>query len=123
MAPAIGRFLANIRNSPIGGRSPGIMRASSAPAWSAYGGSSRAIRDIGAPLAVLLFSNHYVASRSEAQGEEGNMRGGTPRPGVPVRESASGRPVMAALDLLGRRWTLRVLREPSQGPDSSRELQ
>jgi hypothetical protein len=26
MAPAIGRFLANIRNSPIGGTSPGIMR-------------------------------------------------------------------------------------------------
>lgn len=35
----------------------------------------------------------------------------TPRPGRPVRGSHSGRPVMAALDLLGRRWTLRVLWE------------
>lgn len=29
----------------------------------------------------------------------------------PVRGSRSGRPVMALLDLLGRRWTLRVLWE------------
>jgi len=35
----------------------------------------------------------------------------TPRPGRPVRGSRSGRPLMAALDLLGRRWALRVLWE------------
>lgn len=35
----------------------------------------------------------------------------TPRPGRRVRGSATGRPLMAALDLLGRRWTLRVLWE------------
>jgi len=35
----------------------------------------------------------------------------TPRPGRPVRGSRTGRPVMALLDLLGRRWTLRVLWE------------
>ena len=34
-----------------------------------------------------------------------------PRPGRPVRGSQSGRPLMAALDLLGRRWSLRVLWE------------
>ncbi|MGW4138567.1 winged helix-turn-helix transcriptional regulator [Streptomyces mirabilis] len=34
-----------------------------------------------------------------------------PTPGRPVRGSAGGRPVMAALDLLGRRWTLRVIWE------------
>jgi len=34
-----------------------------------------------------------------------------PRPGSPVRGSHSGRPVMAALDLLGRRWALRILWE------------
>lgn len=34
-----------------------------------------------------------------------------PRPGSPVRGSRSGRPVMAALDLLGRRWALRILWE------------
>ena len=35
----------------------------------------------------------------------------TPRPGRKVRGSATGRPLMAALDLLGRRWALRVLWE------------
>ena len=34
-----------------------------------------------------------------------------PRPGVPVRGSTTGRPLMAALDLLGQRWTLRVIWE------------
>lgn len=35
----------------------------------------------------------------------------TPLPGRSVRGSATGRPVMALLDLLGRRWALRVLWE------------
>lgn len=35
----------------------------------------------------------------------------TALPGSPVRGSTTGRPVMAALDLLGRRWSLRVLWE------------
>lgn len=47
----------------------------------------------------------------------------TPRPGVPVRGSTSGRPVMAALDLLGRRWALRILWELHQSPAGFRELQ
>jgi DNA-binding HxlR family transcriptional regulator len=47
----------------------------------------------------------------------------TPRPGMPVRGSESGRPVMAALDLLGRRWTMRILCELSQSPAGFRELQ
>lgn len=34
-----------------------------------------------------------------------------PLPGGPVRGSASGRPIMALLDLLGRRWALRALWE------------
>lgn len=33
------------------------------------------------------------------------------RPGAKVRGSASGRPIMALLDLLGRRWALRILWE------------
>jgi DNA-binding HxlR family transcriptional regulator len=45
-----------------------------------------------------------------------------PRPGVPVRGSATGRPVMAALDLLGRRWVLRVVWELQQQPAGFREL-
>lgn len=34
-----------------------------------------------------------------------------PRPGKPSAKTRSGRPVMALLDLIGRRWTLRVLWE------------
>jgi DNA-binding HxlR family transcriptional regulator len=45
-------------------------------------------------------------------------------PGTPVRGSRSGRPVMALLDLLGRRWALRVLWELRDEPASTfRELQ
>jgi DNA-binding HxlR family transcriptional regulator len=51
------------------------------------------------------------------------MEARTPGPGAPVRGSESGRPVMAALDLLGRRWTLRVLWELGQAPAGFRELQ
>jgi DNA-binding HxlR family transcriptional regulator len=43
--------------------------------------------------------------------------------GRAVRGSRTGRPIMAALDLLGRRWTLRVLWELRDGsPASFREL-
>jgi len=35
----------------------------------------------------------------------------TPKTGAPVRGSRSGRPIMALLDLLGRRWALRILWE------------
>jgi DNA-binding HxlR family transcriptional regulator len=39
-----------------------------------------------------------------------------------VRGSRTGRPVMALLDLLGRRWTLRLLWELRSGPLTSRAL-
>jgi DNA-binding HxlR family transcriptional regulator len=39
-----------------------------------------------------------------------------------VRGSRTGRPIMVLLDLLGRRWTLRVLWELRDGPLSSRAL-
>jgi DNA-binding HxlR family transcriptional regulator len=45
-----------------------------------------------------------------------------PRPGRPVRGSTSGRPLMAALDLLGRRWALRILWELRDGPLGARAL-
>jgi DNA-binding HxlR family transcriptional regulator len=48
---------------------------------------------------------------------------GKVRPGVPVRGSTGGRPIMAALDLFGRRWTLRVLWELRAGPLGFRALQ
>jgi DNA-binding HxlR family transcriptional regulator len=48
----------------------------------------------------------------------------TPKAGTRVRGSQSGRPIMAILDLLGRRWALRILWELHQaGPCSFRALQ
>ncbi len=46
-----------------------------------------------------------------------------PTPGAAVRGSRSGRPVMALLDLLGRRWALRLLWELREGALSFRGLQ
>jgi len=39
-----------------------------------------------------------------------------------VRGSATGRPIMVLLDLLGRRWTLRILWELRDQPLTSRAL-
>lgn len=47
----------------------------------------------------------------------------TPRPGKPVRGSSTGRPIMAALDLLGRRWAMRIVWELRDEPATFRELQ
>jgi DNA-binding HxlR family transcriptional regulator len=46
-----------------------------------------------------------------------------PRPGRPVRGSTTGRPLMAALDLFGRRWNLRIVWELRQGAVGFRALQ
>lgn len=46
-----------------------------------------------------------------------------PRPGHPVRGSSTGRPLMAALDLFGRRWILRIVWELRDGPLGFRPLQ
>jgi DNA-binding HxlR family transcriptional regulator len=46
-----------------------------------------------------------------------------PRPGQPVRGSKTGRPLMALLDLAGRRALLRVLWELRDGPLRFRPLQ
>ncbi len=45
-----------------------------------------------------------------------------PRPGQDVRGSTTGRPLMAAMDLLGRRWALRILWELRDGPTGARAL-
>jgi len=39
-----------------------------------------------------------------------------------VRGSTTGRPLMAAMDLLGRRWALRILWELRDGPVGARQL-
>ena len=40
-----------------------------------------------------------------------------------VRGSSTGRPIMVLLDLLGRRWTLRIVWELREHPRRFRELQ
>ena len=47
----------------------------------------------------------------------------TPKPGQAVRGSRSGRPVMALIDLIGRRWVLRIIWELRDGPLTFRALQ
>ena len=47
-------------------------------------------------------------TRTTPSGRRGRA---APLPGKSVRGSRTGRPVMALLDLLGRRWTLRLLWE------------
>lgn len=47
-----------------------------------------------------------------------------PIPGTKVGSSRTGRPIIAVLNLLGRRWSLRILWELHQnGPSSFRALQ
>jgi DNA-binding HxlR family transcriptional regulator len=46
-----------------------------------------------------------------------------PKPGKPVRGSTSGKPIMALIDLMGRRWVLRILWELRAGALTFRALQ
>jgi DNA-binding HxlR family transcriptional regulator len=46
-----------------------------------------------------------------------------PKPGKPVRGSRTGRPIMALLDLLGRRWALRIIWELREETLGFRALQ
>jgi len=55
-----------------------------------------------------------TASDSESEG---------PRPGRPARGTSTGRPLLVAFDLLGRRWALRVVWELRAETLGFRELQ
>lgn len=63
-----------------------------------------------------------ASSAADAHGREERLVDG-PRPGRPARGSDSGRPIMALLDLLGRRWALRVIWELREQPLAFRALQ
>jgi DNA-binding HxlR family transcriptional regulator len=54
------------------------------------------------------------ASKNKPQG---------PRPGLPARGTQTGRPLLVAFDLLGRRWALRVLWELREDHLGFRALQ
>src|SRR6478752_6637342 len=102
MAPAIGRFLANVRKRRMGGTPGGIIDSSWAATSGAYGGFMAAMRVIGSPL-VFRKSKHTQSFRkSQRMGSVGTMARSAPRPGRPVRGSTTGRALMAAMDLLGR---------------------
>ncbi len=45
------------------------------------------------------------------------------KPGSPVRGSTTGRPIMVLLDVLGQRWTLRILWELRTARATFRDLQ
>src|ERR1700712_860651 len=96
IALVIDRFLANVRKGE-NGASSGVSRTISS--------SFRKSKSLTLTLAFLnpKTPGGCVAPR-------------TPAPGQPVRGSSTGRPVMAAMDLLGRRWAVRVLWELSDGP-------
>jgi DNA-binding HxlR family transcriptional regulator len=69
---------------------------------------------------VLETETTWAAYVSESETATGMSE--TPRPGRAVRGSTTGRPLMAALDLLGRRWALRILWELRDGPLGARAL-
>ncbi len=46
-----------------------------------------------------------------------------PTPGQPVRGSASGQPIMALLDLLGRNWSMGIIWHLNSGPNTFRGIQ
>ncbi len=46
-----------------------------------------------------------------------------PTPGMPVRGSKTGIPIMALFDLLGRTWAMGVIWQLQNGPFTFRELQ
>lgn len=46
-----------------------------------------------------------------------------PRPGTPVRGSKSGQPIMVLFDLIGRRWSMGILWNLSDGNRTFRDLQ
>jgi DNA-binding HxlR family transcriptional regulator len=54
--------------------------------------------------------------------EKKRKRPQAPIPGRPVRGSKTGTPLMAALDLIGRRWTLQIVWELSSRPMGFMEL-
>jgi len=77
-------------------------------------------------ITPFLFPKHLVRTvpfrLSKHNRESKDLRMPTPRPGRAVRGSTQGRPLLAAMDLLGRRWALRILWELREGPVGARAL-
>lgn len=63
-----------------------------------------------------------AAKRHGANPRQSRKAGQMPATGKAVRGSRTGRPIMVLLDLLGRRWTLRILWELRERSLTSRAL-
>src|ERR1700716_4526153 len=80
-------------------------------------------------MLLRMSKQNRSASKPEAQGPrpQGPRPQGPrpqgPRPGRPARGTRTGRPLLVAFDLLGRRWALRVLWELREERLGFRELQ
>ena len=71
-----------------------------------------------------LLATIFVAMASTVEQPKPKHKSTTPpSPGRPVRGSRSGRPIMALLDLLGRRWALRIIWELREDALTFRGLQ
>ena len=70
-------------------------------------------------MLLRMSKQNRSASKPEAQGP----RPQGPRPGRPARGTRTGRPLLVAFDLLGRRWALRVLWELREDHLGFRALQ
>jgi DNA-binding HxlR family transcriptional regulator len=74
------------------------------------------------PFATIIVAVRYnICSNAQEGFREVSKRAAIAKKG-PVRGSRSGRPIMALLDLLGRRWTLRIIWELREGALTSRAL-
>jgi DNA-binding HxlR family transcriptional regulator len=60
---------------------------------------------------------------SKQQGSASKTKAQGPRPGLPARGTQTGRPLLVAFDLLGRRWALRVIWELREDHLGFRALQ
>jgi DNA-binding HxlR family transcriptional regulator len=78
------------------------------------GGTAGQMRAVMRSSAMISIASDYIAMKSKAS---------VPTVGKPARGSRTGRPIMAALDLLGRRGALRVIWELRESSLTFRALQ
>src|SRR5260370_4778147 len=126
---------ASVVNSSNGGTPGGMMRSNPARNSEGYGGRTASTRAAVIVVAFLLSepaSDYACATiivvtnlqlRKQKSSPSGNVRVTMPTPGRPVRGSRTGRPIMALLDFLGRRWVLRIMWELRDDPAGFRQPQ
>src|SRR5262245_19705746 len=104
----------------------GLWKVASAASSAAAEGASPARRASVNRRAVLDMGSSYdcIVLRMSKQERSASISKAQPlRPGRPARGTRTGRPLLVAFDLLGRRWALRVLWELRAEPVGFRALQ